>query len=33
LIYDAGKNWGTSKTNRFDDDVWILPRKGSPLDK
>jgi len=33
LIYDAGTNWGTSKTNRFDDDVWILPKKGSPFDK
>ncbi len=31
LIYDAGTNWGTGKTNRFDDDVWILPREGSPL--
>ncbi len=33
LIYDAGTNWGTSKTNRFDNDIWILPKKGSPLDQ
>ena len=32
LIYDAGTGWGTDKTNRFDDDTWVLPRKGSPLD-
>lgn len=33
LIYDAGTNWGTTKTNRFDNDLWILPKKGSPFDQ
>jgi len=33
LIYDAGTGFGTDKTNRYDDDVWILPKKGSPFDK
>ena len=31
LIYDAGTGWGTDTTDRYDDDFWILPRKGSIL--
>lgn len=31
LVYDAGGGWGTDSTDRFDDDIWILPRLGSPL--
>jgi len=31
FVYDAGTGWGTDSTDRFDDDTWILPRRGSPL--
>lgn len=31
FVYDAGNGNGTDSTDRFDDDIWILPRKGSPL--
>lgn len=31
LIYDAGTGWGTDNFNRFDNDVWVLPKKGSPF--
>ena len=30
LIYDAGKAY---TTDRYDNDVWVLPRKGSPFDR
>ncbi len=33
LVYDAGTGWGSDATNRYDNDMWVLPRKGSPFDK